>query len=165
MSVAISSFTSVPERAAELKCVLPVSLVFLPANFEEAGILDEFRFNGEVSTVTKVLKSAGIPIARLATPEREQAFVHNRSHDWVLPLIFISAELLKQNPDMISAALDAVKDYVSDFFKGVTGKRNIKAELVIEDRREKKYKKFTYEGSPEGLKELSKSIKSLNRKN
>lgn len=164
MPVTISTFPSVPERAAALGCALPPGLVLLPADFETANPGDEFRFRGEASTVTKLLRNAGVPIARLGPPDHARAFIHNRSQDWVLPVIFIGTELLKQSPDLMSLTLDTIRDYVVDLFKGTAGKRDITAEIVVEDRRNGIYKRLQYSGPPQGLKELSAALKVMSRK-
>jgi len=164
MTITTSAYVAVPARAAELGSIIPAGLVFLPANFESAIPGEDFRFRGEASTVTKLLAVAGIPVNRLSTGQQRPAFIHNHSHDWTLPIIFVGTELLKQSPDILSAALGVIQDYVIDLFKGVTDARTITAEVVIEDRRAQQYKRLTYEGSPEGLRELTGAIKALSRK-
>jgi len=161
MTVVQSDFVSVRERAAALGQPLPEGLVFLPENFEKSERGDEMQFRGEATTVTKILRQAGLPVARLG-PDDQIAFIHNRSHDWALPVIFIGAELMKQSPDMVGMVIDLIRDYVIGQFRGTSDKK-IKTEIVIEDRARKTYRKFTYEGDPAGLDELGRLIKRLKR--
>lgn len=163
MSVSISNYPSVSERAEALGCALPVGLVFLPEGFENVNSEDEFRFRGEGTTVTKLLRSAGIPITRLGAADHAPAYIHNRSADWALPVIFIGTELIKQSPDLVSLAVSTIQGYVLDLFKGDAGKREVKAEIVVEDRRNKTYKRVQYEGPADGLKELTAAVNKLTR--
>jgi hypothetical protein len=65
---------------------------------------------------------------------------------------------------MVSAAIDVIRDYCLDLFKGIGKNREISAEIVIEDRKAKQYKRLTYKGDPEGLRELTAAVKALGRK-
>jgi hypothetical protein len=161
MTIARSNYVSVPARAAALGYTVPDGLVFLPDNFEAAQEGDQLRLQGEATTISKLLRQEGILIERLG-PSSETAFIHNRSHDWALPIIFVGAELMKQSPDMIGTAIDVIRDYLIKLFEGTAGKK-IKAEIVLEERRGKRYQKITYEGDAEGLSELEKLCKRLIR--
>jgi len=161
MTLTQSDYVSVPARAGALDFALPTSLVFLPENFEAAEVGEELRFRGEATTVAKLLRQAGVPIERLGS-SRETAFVHNKSHDWALPVIFVGAELMKQSPDMVGMAIELIRDYVVRLFEG-TAEKKIKTEVVIEDRQRKRYHKITYEGDAAGLGELAKLVKRLGK--
>lgn len=164
MPVTTTRYLDVAQRADELGVDLPPGPAFLPDNFEAAAADGTLHFHSEVTTLRKILAAGGINATGLGAGSHSHAFIHNRSHDWAMPVLFIGAELLKQNPDLISQALSLVQQYVIDRFKGITGGRAIKAELVVEDRKAGQYKRLTYEGPPEGLGELTKALKALGRR-
>lgn len=164
MTTVTCDFAAVPEQAAKLGFPLPLGLTILPINFETAISGDELRFRGEALTIAKLLHGAGIEVARLGTNEGSEAFVHNKSHEWALPIIFIGSELMKTCPDLISLALSTVQDYVLELFKGMSNGRTIKAEVVIESSKSRKYRKISYEGDPSGLKDFAKVVKAASKK-
>lgn len=164
MAVQVSEFPSIQNNAAVLSCPMPPGILILPDNFEIAKQGDELLFAGEATTALKLLRHAGLPVAKLAGPEQVEAFVHNHDADWAFPLIFIGSELLKQSPDMVSLAISVLQDHVLDLFKGVKNRPKVKAEVVIEDRRTGHYKRLTYEGDAEGLRELTTTIKAMSRR-
>lgn len=163
-AITTTRYVDVAQRAAELGAMLVPGLIFLPDNFESATTEDELRFHGEATTLAKIFRAQGLSVTRLGAESQPTAFIHNRSHDWAMPILFIGAELLKQNPDMISQALGLVQQYVLDQFKGVTGERKVVAELVVEDRKAGLYNRLTYDGPPEGLNTLAAALKALARR-
>lgn len=164
MTVEIADFPTVAVRVAELNCLLPNGLVMLPSNFSDVEPGAEFRFDGETSTAVKLLRAAGLPATRLNACDHKEAFIHNHSADWMLPIIFVGSEIMKTNPDMLSLAINVLQDYVLDRFKNINAKPTVKAQVVIENRRTKQTKCLTYEGNAEGLHELTAAVKALNRK-
>lgn len=163
MKTTTSDFVDVPTRSAQLGCALPTGLTLLPNNFESAQPGEEFLFQGQTATVMKVLKAANITLAKFGSTARSEAFIHNKSHDWALPIIFIGYELMKQNPDLLGFVLSKIQDYALDLFKETVVGRHVKAEVVIETRRGRKYKKISYEGDPSGLKDFAKVVKAAAR--
>jgi hypothetical protein len=157
-------FAAVPEQAAKLGFSLPQEITILPINFEIANLGDELRFRGEAVTIAKLLNGAGIEVSRLGANEGSEAFVHNKSHEWALPIIFIGSELMKTSPDLISLAFSTVQDYVLELFKGMSSGRTIKAEVVIERSKTRQYQKISYEGDPSGLKDFAKVVKAASKK-
>jgi hypothetical protein len=161
MTISQSDYPSVTDRAGELGVQLPGGLVFLPENFQTAEAGDELRFRGEATTVAKLFRQVGLTIERLGTPD-QSAFIHNKSHDWALPIIFVGAELMQQSPDVVRTAIELIRDHVVKLFEGTADKK-IKTEVVIEDRRRQRYQKITYEGDAAGLGEVAKLIGRMRR--
>lgn len=165
MTTTVTDFVGVQTRADDLGCTLPSDkLIILPDNFSDASAGDEFRFESEASTITKIFRSARIPCARLTAAAPNEAFIHNRSHDLALPIIYVGSELLKTSPDLISLMVSTLQGYALDLFKGVKSQPSIKAEIIIDDRRLKQSRRVSYEGNVEGLKELGALLKQMTRK-
>lgn len=161
--IVTEDYIDVRERAAALGCELGDGLTFLPENLERAETADDLLVRGEVTTLRKVLTLGEVPSSLLAADSRRPpGFVHNKSHDWAVPLIFVSAELMKTSPDMIGVAIDLIRDYAASLLKGVGTDRIVKAEIVIERTADSTFQKITYEGAVEGLGEITKMAATIN---
>jgi hypothetical protein len=155
-------YGDVRERATALGCTLSNGLTFLPDNLERVATADDLVVRGEVTTLRKVLTHGGVPSTVLAGDSaRSPGFVHNKSHDWAVPVIFVSAELMKTSPDMIGLAIDLIRDYAVSLFKGVGADRSVKAEIVVELTEDGTFQKITYEGAAEGLSEITKMVATI----
>lgn len=160
--ITTEKYGNVRERAATLVCPLGDELTFLPDDLEGVTTADDLVVRGEVTTLRKVLTHGGVPSAVLAGHgARPPAFVHNKSHDWAVPVIFVSAELMKTSPDMIGLAIDLIRDYAVSLFKGVGADRNVKAEIVVERTEDGTFQKITYQGAAEGLGEITKMVATI----
>lgn len=147
-------------RTQELGCALPSSLVLLPENFDTAMLGEEFHFRSEASTVRKLLHNGGFQVERLNAGLSPIKFVHNRSCDWAVPAIFIGSELLKTNPDITSVIIDLIRDHIKDLFGGTTSSRRVSVEIIVESGKGR-CRKVKYEGEIDGLKEITRMVKSL----
>ena len=118
-SLSSEEYLDVRERAETLQCSLEPILTFLPGNLEDAASADDFVIRGGVTTIRKVLEGGGVPAATLAAGrDQPPRFIHNKSHDWAVPIIFVSAELMKTSPDLIGVAIDLIRDYALSIFNG-----------------------------------------------
>lgn len=144
-----------------LGMTLPDGLTFLPAGFERLEVGAPIMFAGEATTLRKLFLARGIPADRPTAAGSDTAFIHNKSHDWVAPTIFIGAELLKTDPNLISACIDVIRERVTTLFGGLTGGKLIKASIILERSSKKSSTKISYEGDAAGLAELAKVLKAL----
>jgi len=135
-----------------LGCPLESIITFLPDNFESAETPNDFVVRGEVTTIRKVLAAGGIATATLSAPSATPpGFIHNKSHDWAVPVIFVAAELVKTTPDLVAAVIDLIRDYAVSLFKGRGADKRVKIEIVVERERTRTYQKITYDGDVAGL--------------
>ncbi len=160
MSTKITDYANVEQRIKELDCIYPDGFALLPVNFESASSITDFRTVAEAATVKTLLRSAGLPHDDIVERAARPPYISNHSYDWVAPTLFISAALLSQSPHLVSVALSAIANYLTDFFKGDTAEKSIKMNIVIERAINHSCKKVSYEGPPEGLKELAEIIRS-----
>lgn len=161
MAVEISDYIDIEQRMAELRVPPTEAVTILPTNFELAAAPSEFRVSGTAPTILKVLRHGGVSAQLLDARDLQPAFIHNKSHDWVVPVIFVSSELLKANPDLISITIDLIRDYAVSLFRGLGEKKCIKAEIVVEQKGGRTYKKLSYEGNVEGLRELAQIAREI----
>jgi hypothetical protein len=156
MTTSVSDYPSVADRMAALGCTFPASgIALLPLNFESAASVAEFRQSSEVSTVKTLLRAAGVPYSEIIERNRRPPYVHNNSFEWIAPTIFISAAFLSQNVNTVSLALGVLANYITDFFKGMGKDTAVKLDIIVETTKTKSCKRITYEGSPEGLRDVA----------
>ncbi|WP_285019585.1 hypothetical protein [Novosphingobium sp. fls2-241-R2A-195] len=162
--ITISDYIDVRARVSALNCNLTPTVVFLPSNFEEAASTSQFVFRGELTSIQKILRFNGIDSSLIGDNivGQKPGYIHNKSHDWAAPIIFISAELLKTNPDLISLAIDTIRDHVASLFKTLSPSKKVKAEIVIERDGDKSFKKITYEGDVAGLSTIADMVAKIN---
>jgi hypothetical protein len=161
MPVDVTDYVDVDSRMAQLGCHAGTGLTILPSNFSEAASPAEFLMSGTAPTIIKVLGRGGVQAGLLQADTTPPGFIHNKSHDWVVPAIYISAELMKTSPDLVSVAVDLIKDYAVSLYKGISDKKTIKAEIVIEQTNGHTYKRLSYEGDVEGLQQLAQVAKDV----
>ena len=161
MTIEVSELPDLATQLAKLDCEMPATLAFLPSNLETEGDPAKLAVQGQATTLTKVLRRGGIEITTLLPPAVTPGFIHNKSHDWIAPVIFVSAELMKTSPDLVGAAIDLVRDYLISLFKGGSTAKAIKAEIVIEKRKRGAYQKIVYDGDIEGLRTLADMARDI----
>jgi len=133
----------------------------LPENLEEAESKSEFVYTDNALTVKKLFRKNNI---QSDTLEKENLhFRQRRSIDWYAPTIYIGFSLLTENSTLVSIALNVLSNYITDFFKGTFGEKKVKLDIVVEVTPKTTYKRISYEGNAEGLKNLDKIIKSLKK--
>lgn len=157
--ITIEDFLDVRARAQELDCTIHPIITFLPGNFDTAQSASDFVVRGEITTIRKVLGAGGISSAMLgAETATTPGFIHNKSHDWAVPVIFVAAELLKTSPDLVGVAIDLIRDYAVSLFKGGGPDKHVKLEIVVERDGQRAYQKITYEGDVSGLSAITDMI-------
>lgn len=160
MSTKISDYANVEQRIEELGCIYPNGFAVLPVNFESAASIADFRSVAEAATVKTLLRSAGLPLDDIVERAARPPYISNHSYDWVAPTLFVSLALLSQNPHFVAVALSTIANYLTDFFRGGASKKTIKMNIVVERAVSRSCKKVTYEGPPEGLKEIAEIVRS-----
>jgi hypothetical protein len=140
---------------------LPSNLCFFPENIDSAQNEDEFIFTDSVSELIKVFKQHQIEFSTLGG--KINLLRSRKNADFFAPVIFLSLSLISENPNLISLSLSVLSNYISDFFKGSIGQKKVNLEFYLETTKDKTIKKLSYNGNVEGIVELEKVIKSLNK--
>lgn len=159
MTVAVSEYVSVAERAGTLNCNVPEGFAVLPANFESAETRDQLIFDAQAGTLRTLLRNEGLQITDLIPAIEGRRSVHNKSSDWAA-VLFVSASMLSADPTAVSVAIGILSNYLTTYFQGRSTK-DVKLELVIEKQEGRTCKKLTYEGPIEGLSSIEEAIKRL----
>jgi len=158
MPFVIENYMNVKERAFELGCNIPDGLSFLPRNFDSAKERKDLVYESSVSDIRVLFRDAGIIETRIEKQGDKYPYKQNKHFDWIGPIIFISASILSQNPDIISITEGIISNYLTDLFKGSSYSANIKLSYIIEKTKDKEVKRFSYEGDVTGLDKLPKII-------
>lgn len=153
MTIQISEYADVKKRALDLGLNVPTGIAILPRNFAEAKSKDELMNETSAPTVRVLWRQAGVSETRIEKDEKFPYLEELGFAEWVGPIIFVNASLLSQNPHLVTVALNVVSNYLTDFFKGIVGERNVRLEVAVE-KRNGGVCKIHYEGTPEGLHEL-----------
>ena len=161
MPITTSEYVDVKAQALKLGCDAPTSLALLPINFDTANSKDELVHEDTVLTIRKLWRQAGITETKLEKEGEKFPYEQRKSFEWVAPIIFVSASLASQNPDLVSVALNVISTYLTDYFKGIVSDKTVKFDIVIEQNKQSKSKRIHYEGSLEGLDELTQVLKEI----
>jgi len=142
---------------------LPSGISFIPANIETANSKGELVYFSSAKSLRKLWKSNSIEIDKIEKEEDLLLYLHQHSAEWIAPTIFLGAALLSESPNTISIALSVVANYVTDLFKGKPPKSTFKMELIIEEEKDKKYKKLIFEGEPKDMDGIVKVIREIKK--
>jgi hypothetical protein len=161
MTTNISDYVNVDKKMADLGCRYPDGLALLPVNFESATSITEFLQASEAATIKKLFLAEGLPLDEIVDRSQRPPYIKNKSHEWVAPIVFISAALYSQNPDLVSLALNVLANYATEFFRGVRTIPEAKLEVVVEKKKNKIYKRISYQGPIAGFKDLPQVIREV----
>jgi hypothetical protein len=161
ITTTVSDYIQVDVRAAELGCRCPTGIAILPEYFETAPDYTHLRQRSEAATVKTLFRTNGLLLDEFLPPSERVPYIQNNSFEWVGPTLFISSALMTENPLAVSAALGVLSNYLTDFFKGMSGEKKAKFNIVVEKKENRLYKKLSYEGSVEGFTALTDIIKDI----
>ena len=139
MQPTLSNFINLDKKFLELQINNNNAICILPENIEDVQSLSEFVYTENAVTLRKLFKKNNVAIEML---DNTEVFRQRRSVDWYAPTLFISFSLLTENSTLISVALNILSNYVTNFFKGTFGKKNVKFDIVVETSPKKTYKKI-----------------------
>ncbi len=161
MTTNVSDYINVSKKMAELGCRYPDRLALLPVNFKSASSITEFLQASEAATIRKLLLAEGLLLDDIVDKSQRPPYLKNKSHEWVAPIIFISASLYSQNPALVHVALSVLAHYATDFFKGMGGTHEVSLSIVSEKKKNESYKEVSYKGPVGGLKDLAEVIREV----
>jgi hypothetical protein len=116
-------------------------------------------FSNNTSAIAKLLQENGIS-ARQADVSGQVLFRDERSFTWLGPVLFVSAAAYAENPNIVSVALGVIANYLTDIFRGQTSTTRAKLEILTEMSPGKTYRKVSYDGPVEGLRDLPKVVQA-----
>lgn len=161
MTIRKTDYVDVQKRAADLRLQVPVGLALLPRNFADAPDRNDLVHESAVPTVRVLWREAGVEETRVELEGHRIATVSENAFEWVGPTIFVASAIWSQNPHAVGVALGVIANYVTDWFKGITGEKRVRLSLVVEKTKTKKCVKIDYDGPPEQMPDLAAIIKEV----
>jgi len=159
--IKVEEYFDVKKKAQDLDCNIPDSIAILPRNFENAKSKEDLVHEDTAATIRVLWKQNKIVETPLEKEGEAIPFVVEEAFGWIGPLIFFTSAVIAQNPYLIDISIGVISNYLTDWFKGLMdGEKEVSLDVVVETK-SGSYTKIRYEGSPEGLKELPKIIRSM----
>ena len=158
MAIEVSDYPSVMSKCKSLGFDVKKGIVLLPKNFEEMESLDESVHFSSSTTVSKLLHKANLT-ALVVEQEGEQKRLVQKNVTWYGPILFFAVAELSSNPQLLTVSLGVISSYLTTLFKGAPKDEvEISLNIVTEQTKTKKTRKFEYRGGIEGLKTLEHAI-------
>ena len=159
MPIEISNYPCVVTKCEALGVDSIEGIVILPNNFEAIDSLEDSVHFISATTVSKLLKQSKLHTI-LVEPKGDHKRLVQKSDIWFGPTLFFAAAELSQNPHMVTVSLGVISNYLTNLFKGAPREEiEISLNIVTEQTKTKKTRKFEYRGGIEGLKVLDDAIK------
>ena len=159
MSIKISNYIDVKQRALEMGCNIPTELAILPRNFDSARSRSELYHQNPVPTIRMLWRQAGLTETKIENKGERFPYVKDTGFGgWLGPIIYVSASLLKGNPDIISKALEVIAAYVGAWYRVIPREQKVKLDIVVELANGQGYRRLEYEGDVAGLTQLASSV-------
>ncbi len=161
MGTTITDYINVTEKLKELDLNNVETITLLPFNFDTVAKKEDLIYDNSVKTIRTLLRNAELPDERIEKTAETIGYRQLNHFEWLAPTFFVTYSVLSQNPNMVSVALSVVASYLTDFFKGMSGDKKVKIDIIVEKEKGKTYKKITYEGDGKGLDELAEIVKNI----
>lgn len=162
MSTEVRDYISVSEKLKSFGVSVPSGLAILPGNLATVESIGDLRQHAESDTVRTLLKANEIAYAEIFDEDNQPPYLQQYSFEWFGPTLLISANLLLQDPNLLSVTLGVISNYLFDLFKGAPDGR---ASLdVILEQADGSCKQIHYRGPSDGLGEIAEIVKGLTEK-
>ena len=161
MATTITDYPNVRDRLKELRCNSPRGFTLLPINFEAVESTADFRQVTEAITITKILRLADVPHSEILPPERRPAYLKNNSWAWTAPVLFLTYDILSQNPDAIRLVIEHITNHLAVFRADLGGESDVTLDLVVERTKARSCKKVSYKGPIDGLRQIPQILNDL----
>ncbi|MDE0031873.1 MAG: hypothetical protein OXU75_01855 [Deltaproteobacteria bacterium] len=166
--IVTADYIDVSSRLEELGWPQPRDerIGILPQRFEALTPADRrMTMLSRTRAIQKLFKVKKVPFSVVKGRGENVGIVHTASVDWftgVGPALFVAAALLRENPHILSLALETLANYLNALFSEKGGRAgNATVEIVVEKYEEdgaRTCKKITCPASPEVLTKLSETF-------
>jgi hypothetical protein len=157
----VNDYPSVADRVAALGCQMPSGLAILPDNFVTASSPDDFVYADTATTIRTLLRNHSIPCEGVVSSGERPKYSSHKNAEWVGPVSYISWSLLTDSGAQWLAALEVMKDYLTEYFRGRPAPTTIKLRYIVETTPGHTYKMLDYEGNIEGMDKLPAVLRAV----
>lgn len=161
MSYEIENYQEIIDLFTKCNIDLEKDICFIPENLSKTPKCSDFVYSETTSDLRKVFEEDSVLIEYLT--DDKPLLRARKSADWFGPTIFIGFNTLTNNPHLIGVFQSLLSSYLYDFFKGISGGKKVKFEVIIERKKKQEFKKVKYEGTIDGISDLEGLIKSLKK--
>lgn len=158
MSYKIESYNQLPDLLFKHSIDLDKGVYFIPENIFDSEDTSNFIYSETTSDIRKVFRKNNVQVHYLT--EDKPLLRSRKSADWFGPPLLFSFSVLVNEPHLIGISLNLISSYLYDFFKGKTGDKSVKFDVIVEQKEKEEFVKINYEGPIEGIAELENVIKS-----
>jgi len=158
MNTSLTDFIDLRKKYLENNWVLNCDIAFIPSNIDSIST-EDYYYENSVKTLKTLFRNSHIPFEFIDSDKI--GYRQLNAFEWIGPIIFFGYSVFTENPTLISISCGVISNYLTDFFRGISGKKNIKLDIVVETEKGKTYKKIHFEGTPESLKDLPEIIKAI----
>jgi hypothetical protein len=153
MPCTINDYCDVLARSRELNLNEPTGIALLPRN--DAGANADLLHEASVQTIRSLFRQNKIVETPIEKAGQKIPVILENDSSLILPILFVSASIYSQNPQLVSIALNIMSNYATDFFKGIRGRKTVKLTVVVQNKNGNSNKRISYEGTQDGLKEIA----------
>lgn len=161
MAIEQTDYLNVAEQLSTLGLKLPRQMALLPEHFDIAKSLDECQHLVEAATIKTVLRNASLPLDEIVEKNRRPLLIQNNSFEIVLPAIFFTYSVFNGDLGIFYETAQAVMAYLTKAYPDPAKENTVKMSYIVETNEQGKCKKFSYEGSVDGLMNLPGILKSI----
>jgi hypothetical protein len=165
MSIEITDYPDVGQRASDLGLKAPEGACILPRRFASAKDAGELVHESSALDLKTLFRDADLPITVYQPDGTKIQYLQENDVTWVGPVLFVSYAALSQNPHILSVALSVIANYVTELFKGLPQPARVKLSVVVETHTTKTTttvtKKVDFDGPPDKLSEINGLIKDI----
>ncbi|HEX4292594.1 MAG TPA: hypothetical protein VHZ29_00520 [Rhizomicrobium sp.] len=150
MTILVSEYLHVADRAAELGVRLSDDVEIMPDNFASAASRDELVLHSETAHVRRLLREKDLGGASL--DGRHAAHEDAPGGDWSVTL-FAPCGAVRRDPERLIFALAAISDHLADVSKA-SPRRQVHLSVVVERGSDRSCKRLTCAGDVSSLRPL-----------
>ena len=160
--VKIQKCSNIRIKAKKLDLTVPKAVWILPKSFEQLKSLDGLLYESDYELVVKLFRKNNISFSLLDKNEITYPKLSQHSFEFVtLPLIAFTIEFLRENPDIISTALNILYSFFKKrLHRNPEKEKYIIRSTVIKEIQNSSFKKYEYEGPYDGYKDFIDLIKN-----
>ena len=147
MTILVTEYLHVADRAAELGVRLSDEVEIMPDNFASAASREEFVVRAEAAGVRRLLQEKELGGISLDGGRAAAA-----DGSWSVTL-FASSGLVRRDPERLVFALAAISDHLAGLSR-ILPRRKIDLNLIVERGSDRSCKRLTYEGDVSSLSPL-----------
>ena len=157
--VSVSEVDQLAVRLQELGLKSPTSICIVPSNYASAITFGDLFVPPSAADLRPLFREAGVSLETISPDGEGFLYRDDRDSTLIMPVIFFGMSYWSGNLDAITVALDVITNYVTDFFRGKAGNKNVRCSVLVETDTKKTVRRIEYDGPPESFDKLVDAIK------